>query len=278
MPRPPSRLAPHGARAALPRRRRADGLFPRSRRPAAAHLACSPCFATRSACRASSSSSCCSSPGSPPSGGCGPRSQRPSAGFLLVNWYFTPPLHTFTIARGREPPGADRLRGGRRARQRASSRSRRGGRSRARELAPRRRPSRALAGSSSVDGRCSKACGARWGFDAAGVLHRDGASVAARGRKRRPAPATPDDATATFEVDPMHRARRWSVRARPDDDDRPILERIRAGARRLPPDRGARGRGRPAPAAWRPRTSSARRSYPPSRTTSAHRSRRSRRR
>ena len=48
-------------------------------------------------------------------------------GFLLANWYFTPPLHTFTIERGREPARARRLPRGRAASSARSCRPRRAG-------------------------------------------------------------------------------------------------------------------------------------------------------
>ena len=55
-------------------------------------------------------------------GACRPRSPPRSSASLLVNWFFTPPFHTFTIERRREPARAGRVpRGRRRGRARSST-------------------------------------------------------------------------------------------------------------------------------------------------------------
>ena len=74
---------------------------------------CSTVAAGRSAATTStwSATCCCScspSSWSPWSAGCGRRCWRRSAGPLLLNYYFTPPLHTFTIAETNNALGARR--------------------------------------------------------------------------------------------------------------------------------------------------------------------------
>ena len=60
-------------------------------------------------CRATCCSSCCSSWSSPRVGGFVPAFVAAVAGFLLANWYFTPPLLHVHDRRGREPARARRL-------------------------------------------------------------------------------------------------------------------------------------------------------------------------
>ena len=84
--------------ATLPARRGAP-VRARGRRRFRSHRSCST-SATRSAFRACSSSSSCSSSSVAAVGGLWPALVAAVGGFLLVNWYFTPPLHTFTIANG----------------------------------------------------------------------------------------------------------------------------------------------------------------------------------
>ncbi len=153
-------------------------------------------------------------------GGIWPALAAAVVGFLLVNWYFTPPLHTFTIGEGENilalivfvavaglvsafvALAARRAAEGARARAAAEA------------LAP-------LAGASSVEALLEGLRRAL-GFDGAGILHRDGAGwrpEAASGA----APTTPGEATATVDVDANH-VLVLAGASPPADDDRPILE------------------------------------------------------
>ena len=153
-------------------------------------------------------------------GGLWPALASAVAGFLLVNWYFTPPVHTFTIGEGENvlalvvfvsvaglvsgfvALAARRAAEGTRARAHAEALSR-------------------LAGSSSVDALLDSLRRA-FGFDAAAILHRAGTGWtvdAASG----PAPSTPEQATTTVEVDANHvLVLRGSDE--PASEDRPILD------------------------------------------------------
>ncbi len=153
-------------------------------------------------------------------GGVWPALAAAVAGFLLANWYFTPPLYTFTINEGENilalfvfvavaalvsafvALAAKRAAEGTRARAEAQALAR-------------------LAGSISVDALLESLRRAM-GYDAVGVLHRNGDEwilEAASG----PAPTTPSEAAATVEVDPTHVLVLASSTA-PTDDDRPILD------------------------------------------------------
>jgi two-component system sensor histidine kinase KdpD len=148
-------------------------------------------------------------------GGLWPALAAAVGGFLLVNWYFTPPLYTFTISEGENilalvvfvavaglvsafvALSARRAVEGTRARAEAEALSR-------------------LAGSSSVGGLLESLRRAL-GLEAAGVLHRETAGwrlEAASG----PAPSEPGD--ATVEIDPNHVL---VLSSAPAEDDRPIL-------------------------------------------------------
>ena len=134
-------------------------------------------------------------------GGIWPALAAAVVGFLLVNWYFTPPLYTLTISEGENilalvvfvavaglvsafvALASRRAAEGTRARAEAEALSR-------------------LAGSSSVEALLDSLRRAL-GFDAAGVLHRDGAGWRLESASG-PAPTTPSDATATVDVDPNH--------------------------------------------------------------------------
>jgi two-component system sensor histidine kinase KdpD len=152
-------------------------------------------------------------------GGLWPALTAAVAGFLLVNWYFTPPLYTFTISEGENvlalvvfvavaglvsafvALAARRAAEGMRARAEAEALAR-------------------LAGSSSVEALLESLRRAL-GFEAAGILHREGTGwrlEAASG----PAPAGPDGATATIEVNSNHLLVLVASNA-PAEEDRPIL-------------------------------------------------------
>ena len=153
-------------------------------------------------------------------GGIWPALAAAVVGFLIVNWYFTPPLHTFTIGEGENilalvvfvavaglvsafvALAARRAAEGTRARAAAEA------------LAP-------LAGASSVEALLESLRRAL-GFDGAGILHRDGAGwrpEAASGA----APTAPGDATATVDIDANH-VLVLAGSNPPADDDQPILE------------------------------------------------------
>ncbi len=122
-------------------------------------------------------------------------------GFLLVNWYFTPPLYTFTIAEGENLLAlvvfvtvaavvssfvaltARRAAEGLRARAEAETLGR-------------------LAGYSSVESLLEGIRRA-FGFEGAAVFHRDGASWLVEASSGQ-APPSPDAATETFEVGREH--------------------------------------------------------------------------
>ena len=106
-------------------------------------------------------------------------------GFLLVNWYFTPPLYTFTIAEGENVLALVvflAVAGDRQRLRRARRPARRRGR---RAPAPRRRRSRRLAGSSPASA-VLESLRRVLGLDGAAVLHRDERRLADRGGERRP--------------------------------------------------------------------------------------------
>ena len=100
-------------------RRQLWGWVDRRRRPAADHASRSPTPATRSGCPACCCSTSCWRWSSPSSAGCSRPSSPSIGGFLLANWYFTPPLLPAHDRRGREPARPRRLRRRRRHRRRA---------------------------------------------------------------------------------------------------------------------------------------------------------------
>ena len=203
-------------------------------------------------------------------GGLWPALSAAVAGFLLVNWYFTPPLYTFTVGEAENilaltafvavaglvsafvALAARRATEGTRARAEAEALSR-------------------LVGSSSVEALL-EALRRALGLDAAGILHRNGSSwtlEAASG----PAPTTPADADATVDVDQAHVLVLAGQTPRPTATSR-SSRRSRASSQRRSRSRSSKPR-RPPPEPSRRRTSSERRSSPPSRTICALRSRRS---
>jgi two-component system, OmpR family, sensor histidine kinase KdpD len=153
-------------------------------------------------------------------GGLWPALTAAVAGFLIVNWYFTPPLYTLTISEGENvlalvvfvtvaglvsafvALAARRAAEGTRARAEAEALAR-------------------LAGSSSVDALLESLRRAL-GVDAVGVLHSTGPGWtldAASG----PAPSSPEEATTTIEVDPRHMLVLTGASAA-DAEERPILQ------------------------------------------------------
>ena len=153
-------------------------------------------------------------------GGLWPALTAAVAGFLLVNWYFTPPLNTFTVGEGENvlalvvfvavaglvsafvALSARRAVEGARARSEAEALAR-------------------LAGSSSVDDLLESLRRA-FGFDAAGVLHRTGAEWRLDASSG-PASSVPGEATITVEVDPKHLLVVTGSNAA-SQEDRPILQ------------------------------------------------------
>ncbi len=153
-------------------------------------------------------------------GGIWPALAAAVAGFLFVNWYFTPPLHTFTIGEGENilalavfvavaalvsafvALASRRAAEGTRARAEAEA------------LAP-------LAGTSSVQALLESLRRAL-GLDGASILHREGAGwrlEAASGA----ALTVPGEATATVDVDRNHMLVLAGSNA-PREDDQPILD------------------------------------------------------
>ena len=82
---------------ALPRRRVALGFALGAIGAPLLTVGAHPGCATRCRRRAPCCCSCCSSSACRRSAACGRRWSSPSEGFLLVNWYLTPPIHTWTI-------------------------------------------------------------------------------------------------------------------------------------------------------------------------------------
>ena len=255
--------------ATLPRRRVAARASRSPRSGCRSSTWSSPCSATRSGCRASCSSSCCSSSAVSAVGGLWPALAAAISGFLLVNWYFTPPLYTFTISEGENILALAvflAVAGDRQRLRRA--RGPPGGRGRAR--ARRGGGALRLAGSSPASTSCSRACGACSGSTAPPccTATESGWRIEAASGDR--VPGEPRGGATTIELDDDARARarrrsdpqRGSARAR----------RVRQGAR-APRSSSAssRPRRRP-PARSRPPTSCAPRSSRPSRTTCARRS------
>jgi two-component system, OmpR family, sensor histidine kinase KdpD len=124
------------------------------------------------------------------------------AGFLLVNWYFTPPLYTFTIREGENllalvvflavaaiVSGFVQL-----AARRAAS----GARARAEAEAFAR-----LAGSTPVP-TLLESLRRVFGIDAISLLHRDGEDWRVEATAGAPAPTGPGDATTTVEIGDHH--------------------------------------------------------------------------
>ncbi len=150
-------------------------------------------------------------------GGLWPALAAAVTGFVLVNWYFTPPLYTLTISEGENilalavfvavaglvsafvALAARRAAEGSRARAEAEA------------LA-------GLAGASSVESLLESLRRAL-GLDAAGILHREGAGWSLEAASG-PAPSAPGDATTTVEINPNHLL---VLSSRPADDDRPIV-------------------------------------------------------
>ena len=153
-------------------------------------------------------------------GGLWPALAAAVVGFLLVNWYFTPPVHTWTIAETENVLGlfvflavaglvsvfvalaARRAAEGARARAEAEALLR-------------------LAGSPSVEAVLDSLRRA-FGYEAAGILHRNGASWRLESASG-PAPETPERATATVTVDEDHLLVLAGPRV-PSDEDRRILD------------------------------------------------------
>ncbi len=124
------------------------------------------------------------------------------SGFLLVNWYFTPPLHTFTIREGENllalvvflavalivsgfvELSARRAASGARAQAEAEAFAR-------------------LAGSSPVP-TLLESLRRIFGFDGVSLLHRKGEAWRIEAAAGTPVPASPSDATATVEVGERH--------------------------------------------------------------------------
>ena len=152
-------------------------------------------------------------------GGIWPALAAAVAGFLVVNWYFTPPLYTLTINEGENilalavfvtvaglvsafvALAARRAVEGARARAEAQA------------LA-------LLAGSASVEALLESLRRAL-GFDAAGILHRDGSGWRLE-TASGPAPRAPGDATTTVDVDANH-VLVLAGSNPPAEDDQPIL-------------------------------------------------------
>ena len=136
----------------------------------------------------------------------GRRSLAAVGGFLLVNWYFTPPLTRSRSSDGENIAGARRVPRRRGRRERASSISRPGGPPRPKRRTRRGRGARpARRRGSSAEAVARRACGAC--LDArrrrGAAPHRD--RLARRGRERRAAsPTTPEPATTTIELDEDH--------------------------------------------------------------------------
>ena len=142
----------------------------------------------------------CSSSPSPPSAASGRRWPPRSPAFLLVNWYFTPPLYTFTIARGREPPRARRLPRRRGHGERVRRRSPPGARPRAARARAEARGARAARRERRpVPDAPRDASGASFGLDGRG---RSCTGTATTGASRRPpARAAPATGGAAVEVE-----------------------------------------------------------------------------
>ena len=154
-------------------------------------------------------------------GGLWPALTAAIAGFLLVNWYFTPPLHTFTVGEGENVlalvvfVAAAWLVSGFVAL--AARRAAEGTRARAEAEAL-----AGLAGSSSVAALLESLRRA-FGFDAAAVLHRE--DVGWRlDASSGPAPSTPEEATTTVDIDPKHVLVVTGGNAAASEEDRPILQ------------------------------------------------------
>ena len=193
-------------------------------------------------------------------------------GFLLVNWYFVPPLHTLTIRSGEHvlalavfltvaaivsgfvSLAARRAVEGPRARAEAEVLARLAGSAPAAPLLETLR--RVL------------------GLEGAAVLHRHEGGWRIEAATGDRVPESPDGREPHARPRPgaRPRARRPAAPQRGPARAR----RLRSGARRLGRARGARGRGRRRPAPSRPPTSCAPRSSRPSPTTFGRRSPRSR--
>ncbi len=124
------------------------------------------------------------------------------AGFLLVNWYFTPPLYTFTISEGENVlalvvflavalvvSGFVAL---------AARRAAAGARARAEAEALAR-----LAGSSPVPALLDSLRRV-FGLDAVSLLHSDGGAWRIEASSGAPAPGSPEEATTTVSVGDRH--------------------------------------------------------------------------
>ncbi len=135
-------------------------------------------------------------------GGLWPALVAATAGFLLVNWYFTPPLYTFTISEGENvlalivflavalvvsvfvELSARRAASGAQARAEAEAFAR-------------------LAGSSPVP-TLLESLRRVYGFDAVSLLHSDGEGWKVEAVAGTPAPTRPDEATTTVQVGDRH--------------------------------------------------------------------------
>ncbi len=153
-------------------------------------------------------------------GGLGPALLAALLGGLLLNFFLTPPLYSFTIGRAGERRHARRDGGRRRCWSRSSSTGRPGGPSRPRARAPRRRCwPRSRAPCSPAPTRCRgcwRRCRESFGLRSVALLEASGRRPGSAGWRRSPRPARRSAAgRRTADVDVARRARPAPRRHRP---------------------------------------------------------------
>ena len=187
------------------------------------------------------------------------------AGFLLANWYFTPPLYTFTIGEGENllalaiflivaatVSGFVSL---------AARRANEGQRARAEAETPR-------AARRDVDRR--RASSSRSAGPSRSTASRSGTGTIATGSRDAEVGAHAERTEAALRVDGNHVLA--LVGPPVPDDERRLLDAFVDGARRLDPDRGARGGRLGGATTSSASTTCGSRSSRPCRTTSGRRS------